>query len=481
MENLVPPLALPQHSASLLGNVSIVGSTHIICFLAAWLLFQHKLFQDYEVRYTSVQFLFASTLTLSYSMFQLIIFEILDVLDPHTRWINWRFDVIVMLLHMIWIIPPYMIFLAVSGYCSRRRTAVLATAVLFAMFLYGFYKIGDPFPIVTDKQHGLLSIEHGISRIGIIGVTILAVLSGFGAVHCPYKYLAYFLRRIASHEVEALQQRLLHTTDRVLARKKKAALLQAELAQVQELSAHVSQKKGWLRSSWLGSWLYPGSNSAGGLTHKLAQLSSEVHMLEELQRQFFTDMHELQQDRLRMRKMATCRGRFFNLLGYFLSFYCVYKMVMASVNIIFQRVRKTDPVSRGIEIFLMYILDVKIDVRFWSQHASFVLVGILVATQMRGFILQLMRTFRAWSNVFNSNSVILLLTEVMGMYFISSVLLMRMNLPIEYRRVVTQVLGDIEFHFYHHWFDVIFVVSATVSIITIFLARQNAARKLYAD
>ena len=146
------------------------------------------------------QLMFSLTLTLSCSMFELIIFEIMDVLSYESRWWNWKLDIYAMMLLLIVVMPLYMIALAVQPMVRTRTQLVAATAAAFSLFLLIFYKLGDPFPILSDahKKHmlSLLSIEHGVSRIGVIGVTSMAVMSGFGAVNCPYTYMAVFMRKI---------------------------------------------------------------------------------------------------------------------------------------------------------------------------------------------------------------------------------------------------------------------------------------------
>lgn len=97
------------------------------------------------------------------------------------------------------------------------------TVLVYLFYLYLFWKLGDPFPILSPKQ-GLLSIEQGVSRIGVIGVTVMALLSGFGAVNYPYSSMAYFMRPVSYADVQAIERRLLQTMDMIIAKKKRIAL-----------------------------------------------------------------------------------------------------------------------------------------------------------------------------------------------------------------------------------------------------------------
>lgn len=105
----------------------------------------------------------------------------------------------------------------------RPQQALLMALIFVVIFLYVVTNVGDYFPIVRQK-HGLFSMEHGIGRIGVFGVTLMAVLSGFGAVNCPYTYMTYFLRSATRSEIQTHERRLLQTMESVLNRKKRLAL-----------------------------------------------------------------------------------------------------------------------------------------------------------------------------------------------------------------------------------------------------------------
>lgn len=65
-------------------------------------------------------------------------------------------------------------------------------------------------------------------------------------------------------------------------------------------------------------------------------------------------------------------------------------------------------------------------------------------------------------------------------YSIYDVKILRMKIwtrkrmmKIPFRSSITVVLGDLQFNFYHRWFDVMFLVSALVSIAFLWLAHKQ--------
>ncbi|VVC96812.1 unnamed protein product [Leptidea sinapis] len=177
-----------------LEDTLIVLISQAIFFIGGWIFFVKQLFRDYEVHHTLVQLIFSVTFALSCTMFELIIFEIIGYLDSSSRYFHWNLGLYSLLFMVIALIPFYIAYFCISNIQFVSRSYVRPLTVLVCLvYLYFFWKIGDPFPILSPKQ-GIFSIEQGVSRIGVIGVTVMALLSGFGAVNYPYTSMAIFIR-----------------------------------------------------------------------------------------------------------------------------------------------------------------------------------------------------------------------------------------------------------------------------------------------
>lgn len=166
-----------------------------------------------------------------------------------------------MLTMVIVVLPMFQIRMVVVGRNRdwRRRNALLVTAAFWAAYLWAFWKVGDPFPILS-KEHGiaasssilyrmvligLFTIEQGMSRVGVLGVALMAVLSGFGAVSAPYTYLFYFLRPVSDDDIRDLEHRYEKLVDMIMSKKQHYAELTNR--QLLEQQAHDATSRSLVR------------------------------------------------------------------------------------------------------------------------------------------------------------------------------------------------------------------------------------------
>jgi len=237
-------------------------------FVGGRIFFLKWLFRNYECHNFSVQMIFASIFTLSCTMFQLIIFEIVDWLDASSRKFHWKLSFYLMLSLIVVVIPCYVAYL-VTKLRFSQHSAVFLTSGFYAGFLYLFWKIGDPFPILS-AEHGIFSIEQVMSRVGVIGVTIMAFLSGFGSVNFPYTNTTYFRRDVKGSDIDALEKKLRQTYEIIISKKKKVMI-----AEHQKSPSNKSQSK-----YSIGSWFTRPADSSNQMN--LVGLNLEINSLEEL-------------------------------------------------------------------------------------------------------------------------------------------------------------------------------------------------------
>ncbi|XP_055693559.1 Golgi pH regulator [Lutzomyia longipalpis] len=440
-----------------LEDTIIVFVSQVLFFTGGWIFFVKQLFRNYEVRNILVQLIFSLTFALSLTMFELIIFEIVGFLETSSRYFHWRLGLTMLLFMVVALIPYYIAYSSISNIrLVPQRWVMPLTTMLWLLYVYGFWRIGDPFPLLSASK-GIFTIEQAVSRIGVVGVTVMAILSGFGAVNYPYTSMTYFIRSVSQTDILAVERRLMLTMDMMVLKKKRIA---------------IDRRRTKTTSTKSGIWgMISSVTQRPAGSENIGQLRLEISALEEMSRQLFLEAHSLKNMQERQRWSMTLQGKYFNVLGHFFSLYCMWKILICTINIVFDRVGKKDPVTRGLEIAVHWC-GFEMDIAFWSQHVSFFLVGCIAVTSIRGLLLTLTKFFYKISSSKSSNIIVLVLAQIMGMYFCSSVLLMRMNMPAEYRVIITQILGGLHFNFYHRWFDVIFLVSALSTIFVLYMLHR---------
>lgn len=236
----------------------------------------------------------------------------------------------------------------------HRRLCVL----IWAVYVVLFWRLGDPFPIHNPK-HGVLSVETVVSRVGVVGVTVMALLSGFGAVNYPYTSMAIFMRPVIAADVALVERRLTQTFEMILAKKKRIVLAEESAASLLRNRGGLSgygfsgtgaagpsgEDRAGSSSSSTSWWsrFYPGAASDGSrdlpaasaagsgdrltsagagragdrrtallqsaTVENVPELKQDVMALEELSRHLFMEIHDLQNMRERIEWSKTFQVR----------------------------------------------------------------------------------------------------------------------------------------------------------------------------
>ena len=369
-----------------------------------------------------------------------------------------------------------------SGRGERRRrwieVEIGATAAATA-FAYAFVGIssarrgsGSDAATATAAMIGSeFSMARVMSRTAVLGTCLLGALSGFGAVHFPYTTIRVFHRAVPDAEVSSLERRLVQSVETIVERKKEIETLKREMAR--ETRERGAKSGGGVLGRIASGFRLPVFQE--GRAKRIIDINAEVDALEMVNRTLFADLHDINLLKERKRLAKTAYGRLLEACGVIMAVICGYRFVAGLKRLLFMQTPKSDPISFALHLFLAN-KSIHVDPEVLAQYLSLLLIAFLVINSMQNFILQLVKLFFAFGGGVTTDALVLFTTEMVGLYFISSVLLIREQLPERYRQSVTDALGaDLEFRFYAKFYELIFMASAALTAFALYAKNVTAS------
>lgn len=126
----------------------------------------------------------------------------------------------------------------------------------------------------------------------------------------------------------------------VATKKKRVAYMEYEHSLKSTYSSSLSSinnKWNFLRRTLNSSF---SSSSNNNISYNLSTIKRDISTYEEISSQLYTDLVDLQAIQQRIEFSKTLQGKYFHVVGHFFSIYCVWKIFISFINIIFNRVGK---------------------------------------------------------------------------------------------------------------------------------------------
>ncbi|TGZ85453.1 hypothetical protein EX30DRAFT_326546 [Ascodesmis nigricans] len=492
-EGLCGPHNRPHSSVSLLFH----SLPFIVTFTVVALLVLHRLFpvlctqrNRHPYPYNSSEsrhrkriaaLAFSTTLGATGVLAELILCEVSDWVDAEARRVAFRVTVSVLLLCLIVVIPANQIVTVVEATkvgTWRWRNQMLVIGGVFAAWLWVFWNVGDVLPMRRQEfslwQSSRTLSEECLARVGVVGVSLMALLSGFGCVSTPFSAKP---RHVSETDIARAQSGLEAAHDMLESKRNQLRILEKRIHDKQTTSHDGIMSK---MISTIRSGLDSDSQEKTTLLHEIsaletmtADLSARLNELQNIQRSQFI--------------ARTPRGRITSFLYFIFSIYCLYRIAattFAHIPFLHRRsasssYSQTDPITNVLALLGKH-WDPHLDRAAWSRQIGFLLSGVIIAGSLTSVISTLSMLSRAAPGVVvramkaeSSPGFALMVSQLSAVYVLAAALLLRSNLPPYMSSVITESLGaPLDTQFVERWFDGLFLGAAAVTAVGMVVVRK---------
>lgn len=431
---------------------------------------------------------FSVTTSLAAVLAELILCEISNTLDPLARSLAFK-AIISSLLFSLIILTPFLELQSIissAGWTFDRtengkipRAAWLLQGTGFCLWLLGFWCLGKDTHIYTmASQSGKGLTAACLERVGIIGIALMALLSGFAAVSAVWHTFGAKLNIVNENEIFHKRKGLDFTHELLSVRQTRLRAIQRNMKEGPNENL-ITKFISIIRGNSESQEIHTLESEISGLKYIASNLSSSINLL---------------QNRLAYSRRRSSRlGRIlFVPVSYGFSIYCLYRIITTVITnvrrIIYHSPKatiyhtpNTDPINRILSLVAKHI-DPNLNQVAWSRQISFLLSGVILLASFKSVL----TTFHMLSKISPSllhqarANLSLLIAQISATYVISSALLLRSNLPNEMKSIVNEAMGSpLEPGFVERWFDAWFLLASLGTPVGIWITKKMTRKVIW--
>jgi hypothetical protein len=442
-----------------------------------------------------VAWTFGTTVGLAATLGALILAEILDVVEPRTTALALRMTVSTLLVLLVLVVPWLECRSIVSsmGWSLQRtargkvpKVAYILHSLLFKGWLFVFWSVGSVVPEVPvrttpqqDENWAWLDTvtRSTLERIGVIGISLMALLAGFAAVSSPWHTFSEVSSRrkrpVTDSDVSRKETGLEATNEMLLTKRHQLQVL--ERRAVEQAQQPGGRGGGGFMSKMIGS-----IRGASGDEAEMCTLRMEISGLETMEANLLSNLSSLRGRRAADERAATAAGRLLLVPSYMFSCYCLYRVIATLLTTLRRAYSpsasfaSSDPINRFLGLIAKH-WDPSLDQLAWARTISFALSGVILLASANS-VVQTFHLFAKWCPGLLRHAhanLALAVGQVAATYVISASLLMRSQLPAEVRTAVGRgvLRSSLSPSFVDSWFEGWFLLGSALTAMGICLGR----------
>ncbi|KAI0042757.1 hypothetical protein FA95DRAFT_1682344 [Auriscalpium vulgare] len=375
---------------------------------------------------------FSACFSESCTLFFLLLCQALRVFNIRVRTVNWAISLGILLLLIVIAIPLCLSFICTSSLSANASslrfsfTSVPRLVVaLIPLAIYFFTISYIPLPTALSSPSADTSISYtALARITVLGTVILGCLSGYGSVSTSWGYfpLALGNRRTAPSqaELDAAEQSLRRVRADI-------DLKRGEIAVILRRDADPADSPA-KNASWL-SRVTPNFRGPS----ELSNLNTELSALCSLEDNMTAQLRILQQRHAASAFNRTWRGRVSVLGRHATGFYCIFRSITSAFSILLPATAAMPAAPTSTPgLLTSSLVLLPFDPAYTAaalRHANLLVVGLIIWGSVRRVLRNAARALRLTSRTLSAALVLLMLSQLMGIYLLSTLVQLRTSFP----------------------------------------------------